>query len=123
MTLPRFALAMLRARGDLRRRQRRPLARGTGTRPPGDDLPRVLTERAHRRLPCAAGRHGYFQLADVWYSSQDIPPTARPRAQCGMPPTTSAMCCTSSPAAARGFGPGGGGMEDCGSSSNYLERG
>lgn len=69
VTLPRFALAMVRARGNFDTANDA-LARSTAARL-GADLPRVLTERAHRRF-IPPGGTAYFQLADVMIHSQDI---------------------------------------------------
>jgi uncharacterized protein (TIGR03083 family) len=102
VTLPRFALAMLRARGDFDAANDA-LARGTAARL-GDDLPRVLTERAHRRFVPPGGT-AYFQLADVLVHSQDI------RRPLGLAHTYAAddlrdvLHLLVSPAAARGFVP------------------
>ena len=68
-SIPRFALAMVRAGGNFDRANDR-LARQTAQHWAGR-LPTVLRERAHRRF-IPPGGTPYFQLADLLVHSQDI---------------------------------------------------
>lgn len=69
ISMPQFAVAMLRARGDFHVANDR-LARQSADRL-GARLPQVLRERAGRRF-IPPGGTPYFQLADLLVHSQDI---------------------------------------------------
>lgn len=102
VSLPRFALAIAKARGDFDGANDA-LARDTAQRL-GETLPGVLLERADRRFVPPGGT-AYFQLADVLIHSQDI---LRPL---GLPHSFDeadlgdVLGFLTSPAASRGFVP------------------